>query len=199
MTGIVWCRELIARKRGAIWIMVGRRRKAGKREPNGRIARTYENPKEFVAAQPHRAILMKKQRELPEAGSNFGRLMLMGKITPAQHEAGLQYASLAARYRAVLQSPPIHPTGLDLMRVSGGGHDGDLPRDVAVTIKARYNAAYEACAAAGDRAQRSVKDHAIFDRRVNDGFSLRLLITGLDRLVVHFGIDSRIQISSRQK
>lgn len=199
MTGIVWSREIIPVKRGAIWIMVGRRRKAGKRESNGRIARVYENPKAFVAAQPHRAGVMKKQRELPEAGSEFGRLMLTGKITPAQYEAGSRYAGIAESARRVYSPLPLHPTGIDLSRVSGGGYDGDMPREQAQAIKDRHNKAYDACASVGTRAARAVKDHAIMDMPVRDSISLAQLINGLDALVLHFGIDSRARISSRQK
>lgn len=196
---LVWRRELVKIRNGAIWIMVGRRRKAGKRESNGRIARAYEDPKAFVAAQPHRAGVMKKLRELPEAGSEFGKLLLTRKITPAQHEAGLQYAGLAEAARRIYSPLPLHPTGIDLNRVSGGGYDGDMPREQAQAIKDRHNKAFEACSSVGARAARAVKDHAIMDMPVRDSGSLALLINGLDALVVHFGIDRRARISSRQK
>src|SRR5687768_5485993 len=71
--GLRWSKELIPiRKRGAIWIMVGRPRKIGKRERNGRIARTYENPKAQVANQPHRRGVVVQLRECEEAGTEFG-------------------------------------------------------------------------------------------------------------------------------
>lgn len=142
---------------------------------------------------------MKKYQDWPEAESPFGRLMLAGKITPAQYEAGRQYASLAAQARKVYSAPPLHPTGIDLNRVTGGGYDGDIPRDQAQRIKERHNAAYDACATAGTRAVRAVKDHAILEQPVNGDFALSLLKCGLSALVEHFGIDKRLQIASRAK
>lgn len=44
MTGIHWQREFIRYKRGAASIMVGRPRKIGKREANGRISRIKDDP-----------------------------------------------------------------------------------------------------------------------------------------------------------
>jgi len=197
VTGLSWTREIIPRGRGAIWIMVGRPRKIGKRERNGRIARVYENPKAQVAAQPHRLDVLSKYREWPEAESEFGRLMLNDKITPAQYEAGLLYARLAARYRAILGLPPIHPVGMDLLR--SGGMSGEAPDGLARLVRRQYDKAFEACMEAGHRAQRAVKDHAIFERKISDFGTLDLLKAGLDRLVVHFGIDPKLQISSSRQ
>lgn len=178
--------------------MVGRPRKIGRREPNGRLARTYVNPKRQVAEQPHRLAVASEYREWPEAESEFGRLMLKRQITPAQYEAGKAYAELAAQYRAALQAPPIHPIGLDLSRV-GKGSSGGMPDDTARTIKRRYDGAFEACGKAGNKAQRAVKDHAVFEKRVPDDDMLKLLIRGLNELVAFFHIDERLQISHRQK
>lgn len=195
MIGLVWTRKWVSYKRGAIQIMVGRPRKKANREPNGRAVRVYVNPKEQAASQPHRVVVPMKYRERPEAESEFGRLMLNGHITPAQHEAGTKYAELAAQYRAVLSAPPIHPTGIDLCGGNGGG--GEMPTHVARAIKARYDKAFEACAEAGNRALRAVKDHAVFERKIGDFETLTQLKRGLDKLVDHFGIDRRLQISHR--
>lgn len=174
-------------------IMVGRTRKKGRRQPNGQLARTYVNPKHQVMEQPHRVVVPLKFRERPEAESEFGRLMLNGKISLAQYEAGRLYADLASRYRVVLGFPALHPIGMDLMR--SGGRGADFSTDQAKAIRDRYDRAICACAGAGNRAQRAVKDHAVFERRVSDGYSLGLLISGLDRLVQHFALDVNLQIS----
>ena len=178
--------------------MVGRPRKIGKRERNGRIARVYENPKAQVAAQPHRLAVLSKYREWPEAESEFGRLMLNDKITPAQYEAGRLYAGLADSYRAVWDMPRIHPAGIDLTRV-GVSQGREMAPDHARSVKRRYELAFEACMEAGHRAQRAVKDHAVFERKISDFSTLDLLKAGLDRLVVHFGIDPKLQISSSRQ
>ena len=70
--GLVWVRQTISKRNGAIQIMVGRPRKSGRRQPNGQLARGYVNPKAQVCAQPHRVVVMAKYRDRPEAESNFG-------------------------------------------------------------------------------------------------------------------------------
>ncbi len=196
MTGFLWRREFIQFKRGVRSIMVGRPRKIGRRKPGGRLAQAYINPKAQVATQPHRASVGKTMREWPEAGSPFGRLMLNGKITPAQYEAGVAYADLAASYRAVFDVPRIHPAGMDLAslgRSVGAGIDPSAAR----VIRRRYDAAFEAIGA--NRLQRAVKDAAVMEKPVHGDFHLDLLKRGLDRLVDHFRIDSKLQIVSRAK
>src|SRR5690242_9592721 len=109
---------------------MGRPRKKGKREPNGRPQRAYLNPKAQVANQPHRMAAPEKYREWPEAATEFGRLMLSGKITPAQYEAGSRYSMLAGLYRLYYGIPSPNPRALDLLR-SLGGYDGmaaDMPK-----------------------------------------------------------------------
>ncbi len=64
-----------------------------------------------------------------------------------------------------------------------------MASEQAKRIKDRYDAAFEALGEAGNRAQRVVKDCAIWDRRVDDFDKLKLLRAGLDKLIHHFGID----------
>jgi len=194
--GFLWRSEFIQFKRGVRSIMVGRPRKIGRRKPGGRLAQAYINPKAQVATQPHRASVGKTMREWPEAGSPFGRLMLNGKITPAQYEAGVAYADLAASYRAVFDVPRIHPSAMDLANVGPSVSQG-MASHIARAIRARYDAAFEAIGA--NRLQRAVKDAAVLEKPVHGDFNLSLLKKGLDRLVAHFGIDSALQIMSRAK
>lgn len=194
MTGIQWQREFIPIRNGAIQIMVGRPRKIGKRQPNGQLARAYINPKAQVAAQPHRLSVVAKYREYPEAESEFGRMMLRGVITPAQLAAGIAFAESAAGFRAVYDIPSPNPSGIDLARV-GASQGVSMPSHVADALKLRYRRAFEAAMEAGDKAQRAVKNHAVLDKPVGDFETLRLLKNGLDKLVKHFGIDPKLQIS----
>ena len=198
VTGLSWTKEIIPRGRGAIWIMVGRPRKIGKRERNGRIARVYENPKAQVAAQPHRLDVLSKYREWPEVESEFGRLMLRGGITPAQKEAGEAYARLAAALRAVYDAESPNPRAIDLTNVRGS-NGREITSEEAEQIKERSRRAFEACGEAGNRAPRAVKEHVILDRPVADFETLKVLKSGLDKLVTFFGIDRSLQISSRAK
>lgn len=194
--GLRWSRELVSVKRkGAIWIMVGRPRKSGKRQPNGQLARAYVNPKAQVAAQPHRKVVaMSKYREWPEAETEFGRLMLNGGVTPAQYEAGKQYAELAARYRAAILAPNQNPSGIDLERLGFGKGPG-MGDNTARAIKRVYDAAFESCGP--NRLQRLIAHHVIHDRPVSDFDDRALLKLGLDKLVGHFGIDPELPLDRR--
>lgn len=196
MLGLIWTREFIRHKRGVMQIMVGRPRKMGKREPNGRIQRAYQNPKAQVAAQPHRSIVARKLREMPEAESEFGRMMLRGIITPAQYESGRRYAELAARWRAVKGYPAIHPIAMDWVR-TGRGIGSDAPDHVIRAAIRDYDAAF--CACEPHKVQRAVSHHAVLERKVDDFEALRLLIIGLDKLIVHFHIDQQLALDRESR
>lgn len=198
MTGIRWSREFIPFRKGAIQIMVGRPRKAGRRKPGGRLAQIYINPKAQIAAQPHRLAVGREYREWPEAESEFGRLMLRGVITPAQYEAGRRYSGLASSYRVVLGIPPLHPRSPDLLN-PGPVLRGDLSTDTARGIKDRYDKAFEALGDAGRKALRAVRDHAVFERKVDSFEALDHLRRGLEKLIDHFGLDRNLEIGSRAK
>lgn len=198
MIGLHWTREFIRDKRGVMQIMVGRPRKTGKREPNGRIARVYVNPKSQVASQPHRVGVPREYREWPEAGSEFGRMMLRKIITPAQYEAGMLFAGLSVAFCAVYDIPSPHPHAMDLTRV-GVSLGLEMPPEKAVEIKRRYNRAFDTCADAGRKSQMAVKNCAVLDRKV-DSFEMRDgLRAGLDRLIHHFGIDPHLKLDRKSR
>lgn len=163
------------------------------REPNGRRQRAYVNPKKQVASQPHRMTAPKEFREDERAETVFGRIMLNGHISPAQYEAGIAWAIQVNRFKRLLNSPSPNPRSVDPSRTSGGS-DNELPGHVVEAIKKAYHAAFEALAAAGNRPQRTVNSIAVYDRFYEHG-GIDQLKLGLDKLVDHFGIDPRLQIS----
>jgi hypothetical protein len=172
--------------------MVGRPRKIGKRERNGRIARTYENPKAQAAGQPHRQSVAKKYRECPEAGSEFGRLFLRGGITRAQLEAGIRFIELSVALCAVYDVPSPHPHSIDLTHVRGAVSQG-MPSEKARAIRDAYNRAFDKCMDAGRPALRAVKEYVVLDKPVGDFESLMLLKKALIGLVRFFGIDPALK------
>lgn len=199
MIGLKWTRETVRNhKRGTIQIMVGRPRKSGRREPNGRIQRAYQNPKAQAASQPHRVGVAREYREWPEAGSEFGRMMLRKIITPAQYEAGILFAGLSVAFCAVYDVPSPHPHAMDLTRV-GVSLGREMAPEKAIEIKKRYNRAFDACGEAGRKAQMAVKNCAVLDRKV-DSFEMRDgLRAGLDRLIHHFGIDPHLKLDRKSR
>lgn len=177
----------------------GRKRKITLREPSGKVQRVYENPRSQVAMQPHRVAVPAKFREAQEAGSEFGRLMLLGRVTPAQYEAGKLYADVVTSYRAAILAQPYTASAIDLGRVGKGKGDGMADR-TALALYRRYARSYEDLNKVGRRALIAVNHYAVQELQIpDDGFDLRLeqLRCGLDALVSHFGIDSRLQITDR--
>lgn len=120
--------------------------------------------------------------------------MIRGVFTPAQYEAGQRYIELGAQIRAVYDIPSPNPTGIDLTRV-GVSYGREMPSHVAAAIKERYNRAFEACAEAGYRATRAVKQHVILDKPIGDFATLDLVKNALNKLIHHFGLDENLQIS----
>lgn len=167
-----------------------------RREPNGQIQRTYVDPKQQVMDQPHRVIVPVKFRDFQEAESEFGRLVLLGHISPAQHEAGNIYAGLAARYFSAIHAASPNPAAMDFGKVGKGAGAG-MPDETARTTRERYNRAFEAC---GPRnRQKAVRDYAVFEKPVPSKYEMDLLHCGLNDLVKHFGIDANLQITHRGK
>ena len=173
-------------------IMVGRPRKIGvKREKNGRAQRAYVNPRAQVASQPHRRGVHLSFREREEAGSRFGRMMLNGTITPAQYQAGVEYARLANEHRRAIFAPAAEPPA---MRYEAGSrsHAGGMPDQAAQNAVRRFTAAFNAIGMIGW--QCAVMNFAVHDAPVADERDRKMLTCGLDKLVEHLGIDSRLQI-----
>jgi hypothetical protein len=177
---------------------VGRPRKIGKRERNGRIARTYENPKAQVANQPHRRGVVVHLREFEEAESEFGRLMLRGGITPAHYEAGIAFFKLRNAMCRVYDLPSPNPQAMCFTRCAGFPGPG-MTSEEGQAIKDRYMRAFDCAGEAGSKAQRTLAPHVIRDEPVMDFETLYRLKSALDRLVCFFGIDRDLQISSSQK
>lgn len=195
---IFWTRESIHCKQGLISIMVGRKRKSlVQREANGRAARVYENPRAQVASQPHRMQVPEQFREWEEAESEFGRLMLNGLITPAQHEAGVAYNRVVGRMRALINSAPSpHPKSIDPLRTARG-IGGEISSERVKQIRCDHNDAFIALRAAGMPAVKAVNAHAIYDRWVHEWPVLTKLRLGLDKLVVHFGINPAKELARK--
>lgn len=154
------------------------------------------DPKQQVMDQPHRVVVLAKYRATQEAGTEFGRLMLAGGVTPAQHEAGIMYAELVARYLSAVNAPSPNPAAIDLGRVGKGAGAG-MPDETATALSKRYDRAYVACGPR--RLQIAVKDFVVLDKPVTDNFSLELLKRGLNALIAHFGIDPGLQITHGPK
>lgn len=85
----------------------GRKRKAGKREPNGKPSRAgvqRRSPKLDTLEQPHRRMLGAKAGD-QAAATALGSAYLVGLITAEQYEAGQRWGALVGQMHAALAAP----------------------------------------------------------------------------------------------
>jgi hypothetical protein len=166
----------------------GRRRKQGPRYCSGAIVREKFDFRALAALQPHRVWLPEAKRLDQKAASPLGCLNLLGVISDAQYRAGLRYAVVVGKYRAVIETPRA---------TAGSGRGYDCPGDLACGQNAReacecrrrkalYDAAFAAVLDAGQVAARAVARVAVHGEPCPQG-ALAALKRGLDVLARHFG------------
>jgi hypothetical protein len=170
----------------------GRKRKIGFRHPGGELMRPRFDVRGLATVQPHRVWLPEEKRMDQKAASPLGCLNLLGVLTDAQYLAGVRYAVVVGKYRAVIETPRATAG-------AGRGYDcaGDLNcgRDPGSSCecrlrKQRYDAAFTAVIEAGQRAARAVARVAVHGEQCPRG-ALPDLKRGLDALGRHFGCAGR--------
>ena len=116
--------------------MVGRKRKAGNRENNGRLQRERNDPALVAARMPHRAWIPSRtddrgrvidQRRDHKAENPFGRLCLVGSVTPSEYTAGQRFLTDYRRYRVVIDSPRESTPSLTGRLSRSDYSEGDAP------------------------------------------------------------------------
>jgi hypothetical protein len=166
----------------------GRKRKIGLRHPGGALVRPQFDVRDLATLQPHRVWLPEEKRMDQKAVSPLGCLNLLGVLTDGQYLAGVRYAVVVGKYRAVIETPRA---------TAGAGRGYDCPgdpqcgREAGETCecrqrKERYDAAFAAVIEAGQRAARAVARVAVHGEQCPRG-ALPELKRGLDALAKHFG------------
>jgi hypothetical protein len=165
----------------------GRKRKIGLRHPGGELVRPQFDIRGLATLQPHRVWLPQAQRLDQKAGSPLGCLNLLGVLSDAQYLAGIRYAVVVGKYRAVIETPRA---------TAGAGRGYDCPGDPRCgrgalpcecrRRKERYDLAFAAVLEAGQRAARAVARVAVHGEPCPRG-ALADLKRGLDALARHFG------------
>ena len=173
----------------------GRKRKIGHRHPGGELVRVQFDIRELATLQPHRVWLPEEKRMDQKAASPLGCLNLLGVLTDAQYAAGVRYAVVVGKYRAVIETPSA---------ISGTGRGYDCPGDLNCgrvgapcecrRRKERYDAAFAAVIEPGQRAARAVARVAVHGEPCPRG-ALSDLKRGLDALAKHFSGEGRVQRS----
>lgn len=169
----------------------GRKRRNGRRHPNGRLAQERGlTPREVARAMPHR-------REFGEAAldqkaeSSLGRLVLQKDITVDQWVAGSAFRRAWGAFLTTIGPPKS-------ILMAQGGVISCLGCQVAAESEnclcARRRAFYEDAdrelRESGTIAQVVVKRVVLHDEACLPGW-LRFLQIGLDALAVHFGLTKR--------
>lgn len=195
----------------------GRRRKAGRRHPCGKLVQPgkAETLREVTAtvlnARQRQYGVTARQAKDERLGSAIGRLAFAGKITAEQLAAAELYGDLMARNRAVMGLPPIHPHSASGLLLDEGifgrslmEYDPDyvdkIRKRAAAAILMLRTADHDAVAATGRRPSMLV--HAVVCYEVDAAgwgdADLRNLAHGLEALVTLFGInkDSSLPVSS---
>lgn len=170
------------------FVRVGRKRKAGRRHPNGELAHAKgENVCEIAARHPDRQGLPVAMRVDQAAGSSLGRFSLLGYITADMLEASKRYARDVKQYLQVFGAPSPNAPSLDL---ASGSRGMSAPLDESEISQrlSNYNAAFEAVYDAGHRAARAVARVAVYDERLPEGTTLGDLTRGLTALAHHYGL-----------
>jgi hypothetical protein len=189
-------RRLGRTRRALVVVVTGRKRKAGRRHPNGELVRDRLDPRAVVLAQPHRRRLPAMLRLDQKAEAPLGGLNLVGVITDAQYVAGRRYAEIVARYRIVIQSPRSSPRSRSDMTITGHGEGVTIDAAEARQCKRAYDRAFAAVLEAGQRAARAVARVAIYEQACPRG-GIADLRRGLAALAAHFGLTGRARAQRR--
>src|SRR5262245_47165749 len=173
----------------------GRKRKLGRRHPNGKLVQArHASPAVIAAAMPHRRGCGEHAvNQLAETA--LGRAQLADEIDKVQYAAGSQYAAVWHQYLAVLNGP----------RKPSGGHGRafdcggclDLTETSFCLCRERQRRWREVRAVlARSGALIEVEAIALYDRELAEGFHATLRL-GLDALARHFGLTPRCKSDYR--
>lgn len=185
---------------------MGRKRKPGKREPNGKLSRA---PAEVAARrkdgldreeQDTIAVAIEARQRvfgLPPtisrdqmAGSAVGRYCLQGIITRTQYDAAMLYLADCEAYSHAIGTPGI-PRAVDLNRIGGKDNHENITK--SKTAMARYDAMVKAVRAKQTEIGNMGNLFGALDTVIRRDVQLEHLVEdlriGLNALARHYGVD----------
>ncbi len=182
----------------------GRKRKAGKREPNGKLSRRKdekqarrtidEQASMAVGKEARERVLgVKAEHAGTElAGSVCGRLLLQGSISPEHMDAAKAFQETYATYQRVMDSP--RPPKAVEIGGSTGGTAREITPEQADRAKERWTEAC-LCLARVNQEHRTASIYAACDYIVlRDQYLPHMfgdLRLGLNALARHYGLVAR--------
>lgn len=162
----------------------GRKRKAGKRHPNGQLVRAKPKQRERDARRTALDARVRvhgvsaAEASDQKAGYVLGRLELAGHITAEQHDTGLRWIEIVLDFSRAHEIPMRTPRAVDLNAVKGQALSGDLSAASRKRIRDRYDDGFAALTGAGRAALDAVNECCLRDEIV----LLLPLRLGLDAL-----------------
>ena len=173
----------------------GRKSKSGPRHDCGKLIQSCEprEPAILDMTIDRRADLVgTANAKLPEAGYALGQLLLKGRVSQRQHDAGRKLEDIWRRWASLAGLPDHHPHA-----PAGGGQAPDTDPEAWMRAKNAFNAAEAVL-----RAQRqaplvwtvieSIVMDGILPPSMLDGWAppatWSALTRGLDALAQHFGV-----------
>ena len=190
----------------------GRKRRAGRREANGRPQRQSRvltarvltaiekeaDTLSVVREQPHRKKYGERFRD-QMVETELGRLCMDGVIALKQYDAGERYREIVIHMRRAIAAPkPTARSSAGILVETGGkiidfdAIDPEGAEKRANRARSEYADAYRALSEAGREAILAINDiviegHSLYEAR---GGVFDLMI-GLNHLVRHFGLEGR--------
>ena len=164
----------------------GRKRKNGKREPNGRLLRALADRTSVAGTVKDLAIIARERLD-PALASPFGRLLRLGDIRAVEYDAGMKYRALRSAADRALGLPARHPTGCDLNASRGFllGSEADPANDRAI-ISTFHTA--EDVVGRGSKQLSVLRAVCLYDDAPTTYEHKLMLKSALDKLVKHWGI-----------
>jgi hypothetical protein len=130
----------------------------------------------------------------PRRGYVLGLLLLDGKISKVQHDAGVRYAQDLARYHGLTGVPFPSPRAQNLFAVRGEDGESEARISAATTARATFRRLQSLLMACGDidtgrRVEHTVKSVCFLDIPESRGWPEHMaswLVRGLNSLVKHY-------------
>lgn len=171
----------------------GRKRKAGAREPNGRLDRRADETRYSPAAIKRLTDSAVMAAHDPRLGTVLGRMLLTGDINARQAGAGWQWAEIAFEYYQAIGATPLHVRPISLER-GARGEAPDLDTPAGEAMSERDKRAVKRFERAFIVLQSQGHDAATLCRRLCEGrgiapdtFEQRCqVVRTLDALAAHF-------------
>ena len=167
--------------------MMTKKRWKGGRPKKQNVSRYPGGQIKAVAPTPE---LLRRRAELvgegraedPRASWPLGVLLLLGRITERQYEAGVRFRTLDARYSAIKGLPPRHPRCVSLDELRAGNDETAFDAEEWERLRVRFmEVSYTVQSLAGPQAWWAVVEIVLFDMW-NTAGKLDDLVSGLDRI-----------------